>query len=85
MIYIMLGALLAAWGGLWLFSEIALQAPSRGVYFVCAGLLASGISLVAIGLRMGQIAGRAPSAQDRISQPGTTPLVDKGRPIGPKT
>ena len=47
--------LLAAAGGSWLFYENAQPRAGAGVYYVCAGLIAMGGALIAIGLGIGRM------------------------------
>ncbi len=71
MIYLMLGVMLAAWGVIWIYDEIGRDVPHRGVYLVCAGLLATGLSLVGVGLRMGRsgLDTSATDESDHVSGP----------------
>ena len=56
LIFIMLGAFLAVGGGIWFSYEIDQPFASRGVYYVCVGLVAMGVALIAIGLGIGRMA-----------------------------
>jgi len=63
LIYITLGALLSVWSGVWFIYENNTANASRGVYYLCAGLLMTGIALLANGFGVGRLAHRAQSAE----------------------
>jgi hypothetical protein len=58
LIYITLGALMAIWSGLW-FLYNNNNNGSRGVNYVCAGLLLTGIAFLVIGFGLGKISRKA--------------------------
>jgi len=59
LVYITLGALLTVWSGIWFLYNNNTETPSRGVQYVCLGLLMTGIALLAIGFFVGSMARRA--------------------------
>lgn len=61
--YITIGALLSVWSGIWYVYEQNTANASRGVYYICAGLLLTGIALLAIGFVLGRIAHKAHSVE----------------------
>ena len=63
LIYITLGALLSVWSGIWFIYERNTENASRGVYYICSGLLLTGLALLAIGFAIGRVAHRAQSAE----------------------
>jgi hypothetical protein len=53
--YITVGALMVVWSGLW-FWYLARNPPDTSmVWYLCSGLMLTGITLVVIGLGLGQI------------------------------
>jgi hypothetical protein len=57
-LYITVGALLVVWTGIW-YVYLRNEVPDAGgVYYWCAGLLVTGLTLFSIGLALGRI-GRA--------------------------
>ena len=78
-IYITIGALMAVWSAVWYLWLNEMHPEQRASYFWCAGLMLSGLTLVAIGLGVGRI-GRAAAHADLTpeqatgeSKPGPTP------------
>ena len=63
LIYITLGALLSVWSGIWFVYEQNTASASRGVYYICAGLLMTGLALLAIGFVLGRMAHKAHSVE----------------------
>jgi len=63
LVYITIGALLSVWSAIWFFYEQNNPNASRGVYYICAGLLLTGIALLVIGFGVGRIAHRAQDAE----------------------
>jgi uncharacterized membrane protein len=61
--YITLGALLSVWSGIWYLYEQNTANASRGIHYVCAGLLMTGLALLSIGIVLGRIAHRAHSVE----------------------
>ena len=59
LVYVTLGALLAVWSGVWFLYENNLEHPSRGVFYICSGLLLTGISLLMIGFFVGSMSRKA--------------------------
>jgi hypothetical protein len=65
MVYIMLGAFMAACGGIRIAYETAQPFPSRGAFYVYSALVVIGIAFIAIGLGIGRMALRTRSAADK--------------------
>jgi hypothetical protein len=63
LIYITLGALLSVWSGVWFLYENNTANASRGVFYLCAGMLMTGIALLAIGFGLGKLAHKAQSVE----------------------
>ncbi len=63
LVYVTLGALLSVWSGVWFLYEKNNEHPSRGIYYVCSGLLLTGIALLAIGFLVGSMARKAQEAE----------------------
>lgn len=59
LVYVTIGALLSVWSGVWFLYENNLEQPSRGVYYVCTGLLLTGIALLLIGFFVGSMSRKA--------------------------
>jgi hypothetical protein len=53
--YITIGALMVVWSGLWFWYLWHNPAETSLVYYLCSGLMLTGITLVVIGLGLGQI------------------------------
>ena len=63
LIYVTLGALLSVWSGVWFLYENNSPNASRGVYYVCSGLLMTGIALLVIGFVLGRMAHRVQNVE----------------------
>ena len=63
LIYITLGGLLSVWSGVWFIYLRNTENASRGIYYICAGLLLSGLGSMTIGFVLGRIAHRAHSVE----------------------
>ena len=61
--YITIGGMLTVWSGVWFAYERSTENASRGINYICAGLLLSGIGMLIIGLVLGRIAHRAHSVE----------------------
>jgi hypothetical protein len=53
--YITIGALMVVWSGLWFWYLWHNPSDTSLVYYLCTGLMLTGITLVVIGLGLGQI------------------------------
>jgi hypothetical protein len=88
--YLTVGALMVVWSGLWFWYLWHHQAESDLVYYICTGLLLTGLTLIVIGLGLGQIGWAARHADlppEGIlpppgAKPGTPPQV--GAPTAPQ-
>jgi len=63
LVYITLGALLTVWSGIWFAYERSRENATRGVDYICAGLLLTGIALLVIGFVVGHMAHKVHAAQ----------------------
>lgn len=72
LLYITGGSVLIVWTVVWLIYLLANSTDSGRIYYVVFGLLATGIVLLYIGLRLGSI-GRA--AKQAETPPPATPLM----------
>ena len=63
LIYITLGALMSVWSGVWFVYERNKPDASNGTYYICTGLLLTGLALLAIGFVLGRIAHKAQSME----------------------
>ena len=89
--YITIGSLLVVWSGLWFWYLWHNPADASLPYYLCTGLMLTGITLVVIGLGLGQIGwsarhadlppeGLVPAAPVK---PGTPPVVTPAGVIVP--
>lgn len=84
LVYITIGALTVIWTGVWFTFVVNNRPESQGVYYWIAGFFITGLTLIAIGLGVGQI-GRsaktadAPPAQAVVQPTATVP----GTPVVP--
>jgi hypothetical protein len=72
--YITIGSLMVVWSGLWFWYLWHNPAEASLPYYLCTGLMLSGITLVIIGLGLGQIGWSARHADlppEGIVPPGT--------------
>jgi hypothetical protein len=63
LIYLTIGCLMIVWTGVWYIYLLNHPAGSAGIYYLVAGFALTGITLVAIGLAVGQIGRAARHAQ----------------------
>ncbi len=61
--YITIGGALSVWSGVWFAYEQNAENPSRGITYICAGLLLSGIGMLIVGFVLGRIAHKAHSVE----------------------
>ena len=86
--YITIGTLLAIWGGVWyyfLHNEGPANSNPPGVwqYYVCTGVLLTGIALTIIGLLVGRIGQEAQNADTPIGQVTAAQVKPQGVPAAP--
>src|SRR5206468_1971208 len=62
LVYVTLGALLVIWTAVWYFYLNNNPPQTAGPYYWCAGLVASGVTLIGIGLGLGRIGQQARAA-----------------------
>jgi thiol:disulfide interchange protein len=79
LIFILLGAFITAAGGIWFAYQTGQADSNRGVYYVCVGLMAMGMALIAVGLGIGRMAlrTRSKATEDRAEV--------EHRPVGRKS
>ncbi|HYV34952.1 MAG TPA: hypothetical protein VE988_04555 [Gemmataceae bacterium] len=81
LVYITVGALMVIWTGVW-FLYLRNNPPnSSGLYYLCGGLLMTGLTLIGIGLGVGQI-GRSARHADLPAQE-VVPAVTETQPAAP--
>src|SRR5437773_6777967 len=73
LVYVTLGALLVIWTAVWYFYLNNNPPQTAGPYYWCAGLLASGLTLIGIGLGLGRIGQQARAADIVHGAVVTTP------------
>ena len=86
LIYITLGALLTVWSGIWFLYLQNTATDNRGLYYVCGGLLGTGVVLLIIGFatgRLGRAARQAELPPQEVTPPaGGPPPVTVANPPG---
>lgn len=64
--YITTGVLMVVWTIVWLIYLLSNDSESRGPYYICSGLMVSGLALMTIGILMGRI-GREAKGADAVA------------------
>ena len=72
--YITTGTLMVVWSIVWLL-YLTLPGEVSGSVYIASGIIASGIAVVAIGLKVGEIGREANTDEPEIQTPVTTPSV----------
>jgi hypothetical protein len=88
--YITIGALMVVWSGLWFWYLWHNPSDTSLVYYLCSGLMLTGITLAVIGLGLGQIGWAARHADlppDGLiptapTKPAPPPATTAGPPAG---
>jgi hypothetical protein len=84
LVYITLGALSVIWTGVWYVYLYNNPPDTSSVYYWCGGFLVTGLTLLLIGIMVGQI-GRSARHADVVSQEVTptimTPLPPAAAPV----
>jgi hypothetical protein len=62
-VYITVGALLDVWGIVWWIYLWSTGSERRALYYICAGIILSGLTLLTIGLALGRIGRSARRAE----------------------
>ncbi len=55
LVYITIGSLLTVWSGVWFLYENNTEGSHRGIFYICGGLLLTGIAMLAIGFSIGKL------------------------------
>jgi hypothetical protein len=77
-VYVTVGSLILIWTAVWYVWMVNYPPESRGPYYIVAGLLATGLTLLAIGLgvgRLGYSARHADNAAVVVTSPANTTAV----------
>ena len=73
--YITTGVLMVVWTTVWLIYLLSNNGSSHGPYYLCFGLMSSGIALMVIGILMGRIGQSAKNADGVVPVAGTADVV----------
>lgn len=78
LVYITIGALIVIWTGVWWLYLRNNPPETTGVYYWCGGFMVTGLTLIAIGLGIGQI-GRSARHADLPPPEQTSPTTSPPR------
>lgn len=73
--YITTGVLTVVWTTVWLIYLMSNSVESHGSYYICFGLMTSGVALMVIGILMGRIGQEAKNADGVVPVAGTQEVV----------
>ncbi len=73
--YITTGVLTVVWTTVWLIYLLSNSVEAHGSYYMCFGLMTSGVALMVIGILMGRIGQEAKNADGIVPVAGTPELV----------
>lgn len=73
--YITTGVLTVVWTTVWLIYLMSNSSESHGSYYICFGLMTSGVALMVIGILMGRIGQEAKNADAIAPVAGTQEVV----------
>lgn len=73
--YITTGVLTVVWTTVWLIYLLSNSVEAHGSYYMCFGLMTSGVALMVIGILMGRIGQEAKNADGVVPVAGTQEVV----------
>ena len=73
--YITTGVLTVVWTTVWLIYLLSNNAEARGPYYICFGLMTSGVALMVIGILMGRIGQEAKNADGIVPVAGSPDVI----------